>query len=641
MAEDSEAGRGTDRSGSDAAQMAMNAASRTAADVYLAKNSRLIDLQIADMEREDRLRHWSLRVRHISDVMKVGFELSLAFIALAIAFVIAAAIWNAHQADGVVVEAFSVPPDIQARGLSGEVIATQLQNRLAALQTATFSYRAPSSYANNWGDNIKVQIPDTGVSIGELNRFLREWLGSETHITGEVWRTVGGAIAVTARAGASGSPVFTGKEAGLDSLIQKAAEAVYRDTQPYRFAIYLTQRGRIGEASAVLKNLIHTGSRNERAWAHLGFANVIIAASGDSGAEVQEYQRAIAEQPGLVLAYGDLADTLLSLGHDEAALAAAKKAVAFGSGTGDVAINPYYARSLMLQGQSQLAAALGDYRASLDFNRQIEAMSDLNTWETSFATDLTDCARLHDAACVHKTWVQLNAIGTDKPNLNVKLNRLASLAEAQAALDDWPAAQKSWAVVVAKFGKLGPGVAQFAQRDLVPLEAVIDAHVGQLAKARAMIASTPLDCEACMFSRGQVDAVARNWGGAAYWFARADTYAPSFPFVSTEWGRLLLLRGDADGAIAKFQIASWRSPHFADPLEMWGEALIDKNRSDLALAKFADAGKYAPNWGRLHLKWGEALWWSGDHDGARKQFAIADGLDLTAAERAERARMRG
>jgi Flp pilus assembly protein TadD len=73
---------------------------------------------------------------------------------------------------------------------------------------------------------------------------------------------------------------------------------------------------------------------------------------------------------------------------------------------------------------------------------------------------------------------------------------------------------------------------------------------------------------------------------------------------------------------------------------MWGEALIAKNRSDLALAKFEEANRYAPNWGRLHLKWGEALWWAGRMDDAKKQFAIAATLDLTAPEKAELARLR-
>jgi Flp pilus assembly protein TadD len=63
-----------------------------------------------------------------------------------------------------------------------------------------------------------------------------------------------------------------------------------------------------------------------------------------------------------------------------------------------------------------------------------------------------------------------------------------------------------------------------------------------------------------------------------------------------------------------------------------GEALIAQNRSALALAKFAEAARYAPNWGRLHLTWGEALLWSGDKDGAKKQFALAASLFMTADE---------
>ncbi len=100
-----------------------------------------------------------------------------------------------------------------------------------------------------------------------------------------------------------------------------------------------------------------------------------------------------------------------------------------------------------------------------------------------------------------------------------------------------------------------------------------------------------------------------------------------------EWGRVLLARGDYDGAIAKLELANQKGPHFADPLEMWGEALIAKNRSDLALAKFEEANKYAPNWGRLHLKWGEALSYTGDHAGAEKQFLIAAALDLSPSEK--------
>jgi tetratricopeptide (TPR) repeat protein len=171
-------------------------------------------------------------------------------------------------------------------------------------------------------------------------------------------------------------------------------------------------------------------------------------------------------------------------------------------------------------------------------------------------------------------------------------------------------------------------------RQVWPYVATAMAMTGDVARARALIAKTPTDCDPCVRNRGQVEAVARNWSGAGYWFARAVAAAPSIPFAYAEWGAMLLHKGDYDGAIAKFVLANEKGPHFADPLEMWGEALMQKNRSDLALAKFEEADKYAPNWGRLHLKWGEALFYTGREDEGRAQYKIASTLDLSAADRA-------
>jgi tetratricopeptide (TPR) repeat protein len=178
----------------------------------------------------------------------------------------------------------------------------------------------------------------------------------------------------------------------------------------------------------------------------------------------------------------------------------------------------------------------------------------------------------------------------------------------------------------------------FLHRFELPFVALAHAHVGNLAAAHSEIDQTPGDCVVCLRYRGNIDAVEQHWNAAQYWFARAVAAAPSVPFGYTDWGAMLLDKGDADGAIAKFTIANQKAPHFADPLEMWGEALVKKNRSDLALVKFEEADKYAPHWGHLHLEWGEALTYAGKHDDARKQIEIASHLDLSAQDAASLAR---
>jgi len=174
---------------------------------------------------------------------------------------------------------------------------------------------------------------------------------------------------------------------------------------------------------------------------------------------------------------------------------------------------------------------------------------------------------------------------------------------------------------------------------LRPWLALAKAKLGDLAGAEAVISTTPGDCYDCVRIRGQIASQAEVWGRADYWFAKAVHDGPSIPMAYTDWGQSFLMRGDPDAAIAKFSLASQKGPHFADPLEGWGEALMKQNRSGGALAKFAEAEKYAPNWGRLHLKWGEALVYAGRKDEAQKQFALAAGLDLSADDKAELARL--
>jgi tetratricopeptide (TPR) repeat protein len=184
-----------------------------------------------------------------------------------------------------------------------------------------------------------------------------------------------------------------------------------------------------------------------------------------------------------------------------------------------------------------------------------------------------------------------------------------------------------------------PGARYYAIQ-ATPLAAVAEAELGHFAQAEVHLAPTASDCYDCLMARAKIAEMQSQRARADWWFDRATTSNPSIPFAYAEWGAALLARGDLAGAIAKFKLANQKGPHFADPLEGWGEALMAQNRSDLALAKFAEAEKYAPNWGRLHLKWGEALNFAGKKDEAQKQYALAAGLDLTAAEKSELAKVK-
>jgi tetratricopeptide (TPR) repeat protein len=580
-----------------------------------------------------------LRLNIIDQRMSIVLKAMTAAVGLAVAVGLGCAIWYAAHDNGLVIEAFSVPPDMAARGLTGQAVAAQLQDKLAAMQNATKSARPAESYANNWGNDIKVQIPETGVSIGEFYGLLVTWLGRETHITGEVFRSANG-IAITARGGGDGGATVAGSEADLDKLLQQAAEAIYRRTQPYRYAVYIQSSTppQNDRAREIYQEMVAQGSPRDRAWAYVGLSN-LDNASGALRHSVENLRQALAIDPKFAMAYGNLDNAEASLGHDEAQLAAARADVAVLQQNRNIDMSEQ-ARTVTLPGeQSTVDFALSDFSAGLRDNEGITRLPNYNNSVDNARQNIVAAlALLHENTAALQTLRALPAAG----DVNQRADRMVTEYVAICLMGDWPQVIARYADfakdVLRSFTALGgsPGlVKNFLAHQIWPYVALAMAETGDFKSAHALMDQTPSDCYLCLRMRGDVDAAEKNWAGAAYWFGVAIKQAPSIPAAYSDWGAMLLAKGDFDGAIAKFSAAHVKGPHFADPLEMWGEALIAKNRSDLALAKFEEANHYAPNWGRLHLKWGEALFWLRRTDEAQQQFARATHLDLSTHDRME------
>jgi hypothetical protein len=117
---------------------------------------------------------------------------------------------------------------------------------------------------------------------------------------------------------------------------------------------------------------------------------------------------------------------------------------------------------------------------------------------------------------------------------------------------------------------LASGVVNDGRHTLVwPWLAYALAKSGDLKSAEGLVRLMPRDCTRCLEFRGRVADVAGEDAEAAYWYARAATDAPAEPFADTDWGAMLLRKGDFGAAIDKFMIANRKGPHFADPLELW------------------------------------------------------------------------
>ncbi|HWE05834.1 MAG TPA: hypothetical protein VG274_03945 [Rhizomicrobium sp.] len=620
-----------------AAWTALGAASREKADAFLAEQTVLARLQADDLRREDRLRHWSLRVRHISDVMKLTFEVTAALIALAVIVIIAAAIWSAAHDDSVVIDAFRTPADMAQRGMSGDVVASQLLDRLAQLQAQTDSSRAPGTYASDWGSEIKVEIPNTGVSIGEAYRYLASWLGHQTHISGEVWRTETG-ISLAVRTTGTSTVEFEGRERDLGALLKRAAESVYGQTQPYRYAIYLASHGRNAEEEKILRGLALNGPTSEKPWAYTVWAYSALIADNVPEA-LRRSRKAVELEPDLPLAQNNLAFFEANVGHDEQELRASQTTRRALDGNGGHLIISRAATAVGIETDANIAEELGDFRGAVAQYDRLAGVADFegSQW-LSGRMGAADAAIDHDVAGSRRllgTGRDANLVASSITGFGWQLpNFRFAQFEQFVAVEDWKSARTDIEAALATPAAGTRAGRAFLRAVAWPWLALAEAKTGDLNAAWREIGGTPLDWYLCLRVRGQIDSLQNNWNGAAYWFARAAAVAPSPPFAYADWAATLLRKGDADAAIAMLKVAHERGPHFADPLEMWGEALMAKNRSDFALAKFGEANKYAPSWGRLHLKWGEALFYTDMKDEAQKQFVIASHLDLSQGDSA-------
>ena len=215
------------------AALGASGASEEARD-YLRKQSLLADLQIDNLRKQDEYELSHLRWRRFNDQMKGAMQIMVVAAGLLIVVGVGATVWNASRADGLVVDAFTVPPDFEKAGTTGDVIAGDITSRVTSIRKIAMdiSFSISRDVSADRHNDIKVEIPETGVSISEAWRILRGWLGHERHLTGNVRDLGGGRIALTTSLDGAAAMTETGTVSDLPALEQRAAEDVFGGFDP-------------------------------------------------------------------------------------------------------------------------------------------------------------------------------------------------------------------------------------------------------------------------------------------------------------------------------------------------------------------------------------------------------------------------
>jgi tetratricopeptide (TPR) repeat protein len=534
-----------------------------------------------------------IRLRHIGELVRAALWAILAVAALAIVGLLGALIYHASRADSLIVESFRVPPAMAQQGLTGDVVATEVLDKIAEFQDKTDSVRAATSYDNNWGDDLKIDIPNTGATADQIWKLLRGWLGKETRISGEIVDSKGG-LALTARVGASPGQRFVTKDGDLDSLVLKAAEHIMSQTQPYRYVWHLRDSGRNDEAYALLQQLTADPSPVERKWAYNGLA-VMLRGDGELARSLASAEQAVRIDAGMIPARINVGYDLHFLGRDQQALDMFESTL-------KIPNDGEYVQRIM---DANACTELEDIgQISRDPEMLQRALQCYSTAPPSYRSSapLTQAELTiirHDVPAMLAFNQQPSAFYTPaETTLNNADMRLRGLIESGAptlsqALEAFRSAEARTSAANAPFARA------IETTYSLPLQTTALVKLGRTREAAALIAKTPLDCYDCILARGLVAEAQGDLPSAQRWFAEAVKQGPRLAPAYVDWGRLLVRARRFDPAVAKLSRAADLSANWADPLKYWGDALAAQGKRDDALAKYDAALKLAPNWQEL------------------------------------------
>jgi len=557
---------------------------------FLKKQAHLLEVQTEHLKDEHAARLHFLQgqarevdLRRFGLRLRVGFQLFIALVATVIGIGVAVMIRDAFTARSVIVEPFHAPPALAADGIDGTVIAARLLDEFARLQNATRSTAEKRDISNAWTSEIKLAIPETSVSLGEVSRMLRARFGHDLHLYGDLVHTDAGGLTLTVRGDGIAPSSFAGAIGDLAKLTTDAAEYVYAQAEPALWAYYLIDAGRNQEAIAFCRAAFSKASSLDRPYLLNVWANALLNAGGDRKESLNLYRAAIRLRPDFWIGYNNVMNTLWGLGDEEGAWRTGEELRRAAGGRPGASPETEY------QNWDILTWNLPAYRDTMVADANTGGGTNLTAEGPAIADGE---ARLHDLAAAELALATTKADESDPTIAAIThfvRGRLAGeVGETVKAATEMEAFEAAYSNPTVAFNY--PGYNCW----IAPAEEA----AGHPDKADALLktAGTFVDCY--RFRADILDGRG-DWAGAQKAYAEAAALAPDLPAAYYSWGVALLKHGDLAGAGAKLKDADQRGPHWADPLKAWGDALAKQGHPKEALAKYNEALKYAPNWKQL------------------------------------------
>jgi tetratricopeptide (TPR) repeat protein len=556
-----------------------------AATAYFRNQSHLVEIQAEHLHEQRIVNLQLLKLKRLGERLRVGLQVFVILAATAIGLGVVMLVRDAATSRRVVIEPFHAPPGLAARGIDGTIIASGLLDQLSRLQDATRSSSAARDLTGAWTGTIKLDVPETGISVAELSRLLRERFGNDVHIDGDLVETPTGGLELTVRGNGVPPRTFSAPGADLPKLTVEAAEYVYSMSQPARWASFLNNAGRYAEAIEFCRTAIPRVGPDDRSVLLTRWALANDSSGGSTRESLELLRAAVKLQPKDWIARANIMNDLMIVQDEEGAWRAGEDMRAAAGGRPGNAPEIYY------QNWDYLAWNLPTWLAAE--RADAEANAGMGTGQSSAGPSLADIyARLHDpdaAALALKTTKEAPGDLTIGAMTHFVQGRLAAEAgDARAAASEMEAFGIAYANPAESTNN--PGYNCW----IAPAEE----EAGRPDKADEVLRTGGSFVDCYRFRADILDGRG-NWLGAQKAYAEAVALAPDLPAAYYSWGVALERHGDLAGAETNLIDANKRGPHWADPLKAWGDVLLKQGNRKKALAKYDEALKYAPNWKQL------------------------------------------
>lgn len=212
----------------------------------------------------------------ISNVFNILWRLGV-FILLVFLIIV---VWKDVKKEGIVFHPFEMPKKFEDGGFDGGVFAKRIFDEIESIKESARSQKTDSVQFNaNERPDLQMDVLGFGLSSNSLSYYIKDLFGYESQIiTGEL-TDLDKELKLSLRLPDQEQYIVeysyanNTAKSGLDTIIQRAAEKIISDTDPYRLAIYLYHNGRNAEAKKLLQRIIEE-KPHERKWAYLAWGHI-------------------------------------------------------------------------------------------------------------------------------------------------------------------------------------------------------------------------------------------------------------------------------------------------------------------------------------------------------------------------------